>query len=279
MSVMIVQALGVALPLLYLLSAILYGMAFAGSKQPRFVQVRRLFLLCTVAAHGGFFVAHWQAAETLPALSTWLLLSAVVFAMVFLFLIISVRAPQPTAASIVLTLAAILQFLASAFGPLQSVPPTARATSTSLVALHAATSVLAAASVLLSGVYGCIYLLLYRQMRAKRFGPLYQQLPDLSLSARMTRRAALAGFLLLSIGLNIGIWVAHRDSIADFNYTDPTVLMTLVIWLHFGLIAFSQVIRGITARRASIAAVAGLVVLTVALSVSLMPIFSFHSRP
>ncbi|MFT5048682.1 MAG: ABC-type uncharacterized transport system permease subunit [Chlamydiales bacterium] len=279
MTAALVQALGVALPVLYLLSAILYGMAFAGSKQPPFVRMRRLLLLCTVVAHAGFFIAHWQAAGTLPDLSTWLLLSAVVLAMVSLFLVISLRAPQPAAASIVLTLACILQFPASAFGPLHSVPPIARTTSTSLVALHACTSVLAAASVLLSGVYGCIYLLLYRQMRANRFGPLYQQLPDLSLSARMTRRAALAGFLLLSVGLNLGIWIAHRDSVADFNYTDPTVLMTMAIWIHFGFIAFSQVIRGVTARRASIAAVAGLIVLTLALSISLLPSLSFHSRP
>lgn len=279
MSATWIQPLGVVLPLLYLVSALFYGMAFAGTKQPPIVRGRRALLLTTVAVHTLFFLAHWRGAGTLPDLSTWLLLSAVVYAMVVLFLVISIRAPQATAASIVLCLAAVLQFAASAFGPLQPSPPAPRATSTDLLALHASTSVLAAASVLLSGVYGCIYLLLYRQMRAKRFGPLYRQLPDLALSARMTRRAALAGFLLLSVGVNMGIWVAHKDSVAGFNYTDPAVVATLAVWIHFGLIAFSQLIRGITARRASVAAVAGLIVFVLLLSISLFPSLSFHSRP
>lgn len=274
----LIQPLGVLLPVLYLTSAVLYGMSFAGDKQPPVTRYRRAALLLTVLTHGAFFAAHGFAAGTLPALSAWLLLSAVVFVMTTLFLAITIRSPQPTATSIVLGLATALQLLASSFGPLHVAAPTERTMSTNLLTLHASTSVLAAAAVLLSGVYGSIYLLLYRQMRANSFGPLYRQLPDLALSARMTRRAALAGFLFLTLGLNLGIWVAHKDAVAGFDYGDPTVLMTIGIWVHFGLIAFSQIIRGITAHRASVAAVAGLVVLILVLFVTLLPGLTFHSQ-
>ena len=272
-----IQALGVLLPFLYLVSTVLYAMSFAGTRQPGFANVRRAVLLTTLLTHVGWFATHGLAVEGLPALSTWLLVSAVVLVTVVLLVLITYRSPQASAASIVLALATLLQLSASAFGPLTAGPAIDRATSTNLLALHVSTSVMAAAAVVLSGVYGTIYLILFRQMRRASFGALYHELPSLEVSARMTRRAALAGFLFLTVGLNLGIWVAHKDSVAGFDYADPHVLLTIIIWLHFGLIAFSQRIRGLTAFRASFAAVAGLFTLILALFMTLLPDFTFHT--
>ena len=117
----------------------------------------------------------------------------------------------------------------------------------------------------------------FRRMRERRFGALFQHLPSLDLLARMTRRAALAGFAFSTVGLNLGIALAHAKHVPGFGYSDPTVLLTLVLWIHFGVIAFSEKIRGITARRASFAATAGLVALLVSLFLTLFPTLTFHS--
>jgi hypothetical protein len=93
----------------------------------------------------------------------------------------------------------------------------------------------------------------------------------------MTRRAALSGFVFLTIGLNLGFFVAHRDHVDGFGYTDPHVLLTLFLWVHFGIVAFSGRIPGLSARRASLAASAGLVALVLALFVTLFPSITFHS--
>ena len=71
--------------------------------------------------------------------------------------------------------------------------------------------------------------------------------------------------------------MAHSAGTAGFRYTDPMVLMVLGIWLHFGLIAFSGQIRGLTAQRASLAAVAGLAVLLGTLFLALVPGATFHA--
>ena len=55
-------------------------------------------------------------------------------------------------------------------------------------------------------------------------------------------------------------------------------LLSILIWLHFGVIAFSGFIRGFNARRASIAATTGLVVLILSLLLVLVPGATFHSQ-
>jgi ABC-type uncharacterized transport system permease subunit len=174
----------------------------------------------------------------------------------------------------VLGLVFVVQALASSLGP---IVPVARATGMGIFqVLHVGTSVLAAAALVLSGVHGILYLVLFREMRERRFGALFDHLPNLDVLARMTRGAALFGFIGLTIGLNLGIWIAHRDHLPGFAYRDPEVLLSLALWVHFGVIAFSASIQGFGARRASFAAAGGLVALLLSLTLVLFPGISFH---
>lgn len=268
------QPLSVTLPLLYLASAILHGMAFGGNRAPQVGAGRVWMLRITIALHAVYFGLRWKAFGSLPLLDAWTTASAVALCITGLYAAIARWLGHPGTGGIVLGFAFCLQFLSSAFGSLVVEP--AEAVS-SLRSVHVATSVLASAALVVSGIHGVLYLLLYRQMRQKKFGPLFQQLPDLSLLALMTRRAALAGFLFLTIGLNVGIWWAHDSDVNNFEYSDPHVLMTLALWLHFGVISFSSWIRGFNARRASWAAAAGLVALLFTLAVTLLPDLTFHN--
>jgi hypothetical protein len=94
----------------------------------------------------------------------------------------------------------------------------------------------------------------------------------------MTRGAALVGFLCLTLGLNLGIYLAHRDRPSNFAYRDAEVLLSILIWLYFGVIAFSARIRGFTARRASLAAALGLGFLLLSTFLLFFPRLAFHSR-
>jgi ABC-type uncharacterized transport system permease subunit len=144
-----------------------------------------------------------------------------------------------------------------------------------LQVVHVATSSVALAALVLSGLHGSLWLVLFRAMRARRFGPFLERLPNLDILAKMTRRAALLGFVGLTVGLNVGIGLAHAGQSPGFAYRHPEVLLSLALWLHFGVVAFSQRIPGLGARRASWAAAGGL---AVAMLSGLMVLFprSFH---
>jgi len=268
-----VQAATVLLPTAYLVAGILFGMAFAGANQPTFaLRLRRPVLLAALALHTAMFLARTQVAGTFPIDGAWLTVSATALTVATLFALVTWRLKVASVGGIVLGMVSILQGGASALGPVRAVtlPP-----ADGPKVAHVLTIVFAAAALVLSGLFGLLHLLQLRQMKRKSFGPLYRELPDLEQLARMTRTTALWGFLFMAVGVNAGIGMAHARGTEGFGYLDPHVLMTIAIWLHFGMIAFSRRIPGFTARRASIAAAIGLVVLLLTIALTLLPV-TFH---
>jgi ABC-type transport system involved in cytochrome c biogenesis permease subunit len=114
-------------------------------------------------------------------------------------------------------------------------------------------------------------------MRRRTFGMLYEKLPDLDTLSRMNRGAAVAGFVLMTVGLNIGIWWAHAGGTETFSYLDPKVLAAMVTWIIFGLIGASRWIRFLTGRRAALVAVGGVSLVFLTLLVSFAPSATFHA--
>ena len=270
------QAIGVLLPVGYAIAAVLHGMAFGGARAPQVRGARVLALRATLVLHLALFLARARVVGHFPVSDAWTTVSATGLATAVLYAWLARRVKHAGSGGILLGLVFLFQLSASAFGSFDPVPRTNGMGSPQV--LHAVTSIVAAAALVLSGVHGALYLVLFREMRERRFGALFDHLPDLELLARMTRRAALAGFLGLTVGLNVGIAIAHAEKVDGFAYRDPEVLISLALWIHFGVIAFSGSIRGFSARRASFAAAGGLVVLLLSLLLILVPGVSFHSQ-
>lgn len=269
------QSLTVLLPTLYALCAILHGMAFGGVRAPQVSGLRRFVVRATIAVHIVYFWLRGEAVGHFPVADLWTTVSAVALATAFLYAGLARHLKHPGTGGVVLGLVLLLQLLASSFGTIEPIP---RAGGMGpFQVLHVSTSVLAAAAVLLSGIHGALYLVLFRELRERRFGALFDHLPDLDWLATMTRRSALAGFVGLTIGLNIGLWMAHRAQPGQFDYRASEVMLSLILWIHFGVVAFSGVIRGFGARRTSIAATVGLVVLLLSPILILFPGRAFHS--
>jgi len=268
------QALQVALPCGYLMTAMLFAMAYAGDAEPGVARLRLPMLRGLLLLHLLLFGLHGHQSGGFPRFDLWMSVSSVAFATASLFMAVTIRTPQPAVGAIVLLGAGTLQMVSSMFArmQIQGVEPAPIAT-----AAHVITAALACAAVVLSGLYGFLYLLLLRQMKRQTFGALFQRLPDLTQLAQMTRRSALAGFGGLALGVNVGFAIAHSTGTSGFHYADPTVALVLGVWVHFGLIAFSRRIRGITAQRASWAAVGGLAVLIATLFLAVVPGATFHA--
>ena len=270
------QALAVLLPALYLAAAFLYGLQFSKPRDARHVRSRSRAVVMALAmlAHLGYFVVQGRRYGNFPVWEEWSTLSMVTMAVVYLFVITSRRVPHRGVGAIVMAMAFVLQLGASSFGPLD--PPAISSRSGSFYFFHALTSAAAAGALILSGLYGGLYLVVFRRMRSRRIDGFVRGMPSMRSLAGLTRRAALAGFLLLAIGLNFGIGWAHYEHIEGFHYTDPYVLAMIFLWVHFGIVAFSHRIPGFSARRASFAAAAGLTVLLAAGLLTLIPEVSFH---
>ncbi len=270
-----IQALSVLLPVLYALCALLHGFAFAGQRSLRFDNLRRNLFRVALCVHLTLFVVRGIAIAQFPIDDLWTTVSAVAFSMAVSYGLVARITDHPGSGGVTLGLVFLAQLLASSLG---SFEPHAHPGGMSAWAVsHVTMSTIAAAALVLSGVHGLLYILLFREMRGRKFGRWFSHLPDLDLLAKMTRRSALIGFIGLTVGLNVGIGLAHAEHAPGFNYHNPEVLLSLVLWVHFGVIAFSEKIRGFGARRASYAAAGGLVAVLLSLFLVLLP-HSFHSR-
>ena len=96
--------------------------------------------------------------------------------------------------------------------------------------LHVICAVLAVAALAVSFVHGVFYLLLYREIKAHRFGVLFRRLPPLAGLARMTNRASVAGFALLSVTLLAGTIYGLRSEHARSMFADPFFFVTAGAW-------------------------------------------------
>lgn len=278
-----VQPLTVLLPVLYLAAALLYGMTIGGPRAPEVRTARRAAILSAIGVHVLYFATLWRVAGHFPVTDVWTSLSAVAWGTAGLYAGLARGAGQHGTGVIVLGVVFLLQLGASSFG---EIDPHALAAGLAgkeghyapHAIVHVLTSVAATATLALSGIHGALYIFVYRGMRRRSFGALQTHMPPLEDLALLTRRSALLGFLFLAVGLNVGIWMAHGAGVPGFRYTDPYVLVMLFLWIHFGVIAFSSVIPGFTARRASWAAAGGFVVLLLSLIASWLPSLSFHWR-
>ena len=264
-----IQAVTVLLPTLYLITAVLYGMTFAGERQPHFaLRLRRPLFFAVMGLHLVLFIARGCSSGRFPLSSVWMTVSATALFVAALFALVTLRLKVPGTGGTVLGMVVVLQGCASAFGPLEA---RSGAAVDSVTIVHILTIALAAAALILSGLFGFLHLVMLRQMSRKQFGPIYRELPDLEQLTRMMRKTALWGFLFMALGLNIGIALAHARHSEGFRYLNPHVLMAIAIWFHFGAIAFSRHIPGLTARKTSVAAVWGLIILLATIAITLIP--------
>ncbi|QDU70050.1 cytochrome c biogenesis protein CcsA [Engelhardtia mirabilis] len=269
-----IQALSTLLPVAYLTATFLYLLDFLVERQAVLWRVRLVALVGVLGLHVGLIAARAVAAGGFPHLGGWSALSALALCLVTLHLWTTARAVHPGTSLIVFGVATLLQLVSSALSPVVTALADDRPLPFYL--FHVGSILVASAALVLSGLYGLLYLALFRQMRRRRFGPLFSGLPSLDQIIHVTRRAALAAFVLLAIGVNAGIWWAHRAQVEGFSYADPLVLALLVLTLHFGLVAFSGRIPGLTARRASVAAAAGFMLLLISLVAVQLSRASFH---
>lgn len=261
----LLQLLAVLLPMGYLSAAIL----FLRARSERRENAARWTLRGVLALHFVYLLARGERIGEFPIVDLWTVFSAVAFSTALMWSIVARGEHHSGSGGIVLACTTLLQVVSSGLSDLE---PAVRAKPLETMPIvHIAMSVVSISALVLSGIHGALYLTLFRQMRNRTFGILFERLPDLDLLARMTRRSALYGFLGLTVGLNLGIGLAHALNQPGFNYRHPEVLVSLLLWVHFGVVAFSRRIPGFGARRASFAAAGGLAVLLLSLLLVLLP--------
>jgi ABC-type uncharacterized transport system permease subunit len=117
-----------------------------------------------------------------------------------------------------------------------------------LLAAHISLSFLGIAAFGTAAAAGMVYLVERRELRSRRFGPLFRLFPPLETLDRVNHVAAIAGGLALTLGTLFAV----TYSIAYHQLNPAQMLWGTFAWLGASAVAVGRLARGWRARRAAI---------------------------
>lgn len=260
---------GAVLPLLYLAVVLDYAATFLLRRRER---GRSLALWGVVAAHAVYFVARFLAGRGLPVAHSWELLSALALTVAAVYGVLELVGRERRTGVFVLLLAFLFQYASSMATRLGPAPGASLSPSEESLwgGVHVLAALVAYTAVALGGVYGLLYLSARRQLRARRFGVLFDRLPPLEGLGRMTWHAVVVGVVCMTIVIAASpLMVAAGPAGQGMT---PKLLVKIVTGLvAWGLYATAVVghwKRGWSLRRVAVVAVAGFVLAAVLLVAS-----------
>ncbi|HWV37725.1 MAG TPA: cytochrome c biogenesis protein CcsA [Vulgatibacter sp.] len=132
-----------------------------------------------------------------------------------------------------------------------------------LLPLHVAVSIGGFALFALGFVVALMYLLLERELKAKRPGAMFKRLPSLEALDRLNYQLVLLGFLLLTVTIGTGAFFYRGDDGLVFSMRTKEGF-ALVAWLVAALVVLFRQTVGWRGRRVAWATMAGFVLMGVA---------------
>jgi len=268
----LVPLLTTLLPVAYALSVAAYARAYAreggisGRLGPAALRVAVLLHIFYLSVRG-VLEGH------LPLASVYDFLSATGLSMAIVYLYIESREGIRTTGVFVLPFIFAIQIISSAYG--NQVTPEPVPLRPFWFELHTLTAVLGYSAFAVSAIYGVLFLLLYRDIKANRFSFFFRRMPPLEALGQMNIRAAGGGLALLTLAIILGVGWVQRSGTGTL--TDPKVWLTLFVWCIFAVCVLGYHRFGWRGPRAIYVSLAGFTTLLLSRVAVDLFFHSFHS--
>jgi len=122
--------------------------------------------------------------------------------------------------------------------------------------LHVALSVLGLALLALAFIAAALYLLQFRELKARRFGQVFQLFPPLERLDQLNRVALVAGFPALTLGVLLALGYGAQFS-GGLHVAKAQIVWGIFTWVVLGWAVWVRVVRHWAGRRAALASIAG----------------------
>ena len=191
----------------------------------------RPLLLVVLVIHAVLIYAETMHFGHCLVYSPFELMTMIAFTVTLTYLIVELVTGEKGTGAFFLGLALFFQILSGMFGPDVSI-----ATDSPLlqyaVGLHISAAIFGYTGFTMSAVWGVLYLMQHHEIKANRFGLLYNRLPSLGLLERMSAVAAIVGLMFLTVAIIIALtWLPH--ALPGFTYHDPKVIATVSVWILY----------------------------------------------
>jgi ABC-type transport system involved in cytochrome c biogenesis permease subunit len=122
--------------------------------------------------------------------------------------------------------------------------------------LHVALSALGVALMALAFIAAALYLLQFRELKARRFGQVFQLFPPLERLDQLNRFALVAGFPALTLGVLLALGYGARFA-GGFHVAKAQLVWGVFTWVVLAWAVWVRVVRHWAGRRAAFASIAG----------------------
>ena len=122
------------------------------------------------------------------------------------------------------------------------------------IILHVALSVLGFALLALAFISAALYVLQFRELKAKRFGHIFQQFPPLERIDRLNHVSLVLAFPVVTFGVLVGYGMRYAQGIP---VDGAQVVLGTFMWGVLGWAVWVRVVRHWAGRRAAFTSIAG----------------------
>jgi ABC-type uncharacterized transport system permease subunit len=223
------QFLSYLLPILYLGVLYVYFTIFTGKKK-NWTERTTWLLVILVVLHGLEIALRNIAIKTIPLSTTHDALSFLAFSIIVVYMILELSLKNRGSGLIILFFAFVLALI-STFN-LTWEPETNELLAKPTFAIHASFAMAGYTAISLSTLYSIMYIIQNYNIKKRRLGKLFDQLPALTYLEKMSIRAAFIGIVLLGIGLVSGHVQAYHV-LGEYIPKDIKVIVSDFIWILY----------------------------------------------
>ncbi len=269
----LLEILTYLLPIFYFVTVWLYARGFFNDEKVA-DWLKTPFLGVTLLLHLFYFVLRTGQLQHPPITSIFELMSVLAFSIAVAYLYLETWTRVRGTGYFILNLSFFFQLLSSLFIRNEvTVNPVLRS---NWLGFHVTSALLGYAAIAISAVYGFLYLMLYHEIKASRFGVIYKKLPSLEVLEGMSFRATLFGFALLTIAMALGaLWLPR--AFENYSYLDSKLIGTLLIWLLYGGGLLAKRIAGWQGRKMMILSLSAFGLALFSLSIINIFFSEFHT--
>jgi ABC-type transport system involved in cytochrome c biogenesis permease subunit len=227
----IITVLNYLLAISYLVCTYIYGKLFYSkykidsTGKLTYISLRFLVVLQFI-----YFVARGIDYKHAPITTPFELMTLLAFGIIITYLYIERKTGVTQTGFFILIIATLFQIVSTIFiKELAEINPVLKSW---LLGVHVSTALVGYSAIIISGIYGFLYLKMYQHIKSNKPSNFYKKLPSLHLLEKLAANSILFGFVFLTITIIIGaIWLP--SAIKDYSYADPKLVATFSVWVIY----------------------------------------------
>jgi len=273
MMIQAIKATNVLLPLLYGLAFVLYALYF-NTRQSELGKWASKLLLGGIVVHLVYLVTKGIYFQYFPITNSFESFSMIAFDTAVIYYIIERLNKEGKTGLFFLAIVFLFQVVSSMFIENNGIHSGLLANP--MFGIHTFFTLLGLSSLAISAVYGLMYWMLAKEIKAHRFGAIYEGLPSLEMLEGMGRVGSLAGLVTLGLGIFLGDLWAYKI-LGYFFKADPKIVISDIAWISYAVGWLIVWRRGLSGLRLSRWAFWGFILFFMAIMVVNILGNTFHS--